>query len=161
MNRGQILVAVAQMVLADLRRGVTKRFEQLGNCRVFVLQALFGGWQPDVQQTRAERRLTSNERGPPRSAGLLRVVIGEECALIGDSVNVRRAPAHHAAMVGTDVPYADIVRHDHDDVRLLGPRLSRQAASCHGFCLSVYFLWFLCMIRAERLSMRLVQSNRL
>ena len=37
---GQIFVAVAQMVLADLRRRIAKRFEQLGDGRVGVLQTL-------------------------------------------------------------------------------------------------------------------------
>jgi hypothetical protein len=47
------------------------------------------------------------------------VVVGEQHALGGDSVEVRRPARHHAAMVGTDVPDADVVAHDDDDVGAL------------------------------------------
>ena len=30
-----------------------------------------------------------------------------------------RAAGHHAAVVGADVPHADVIAHDEDDVRLL------------------------------------------
>src|ERR1044072_2540206 len=37
---------------------------------------------------------------------------------MGDAVNIGRAIAHLAAVVGADVPVADIVAHDDKDVRL-------------------------------------------
>jgi len=49
---------------------------------------------------------------------LLGVIVGKEGALSGDAVDVGRASAHHAAMIGADIPDADIVSHDHHDVGL-------------------------------------------
>jgi hypothetical protein len=129
MHRRQELIAVAEMVLADLRRGIAVRLEQFGDGRVLVLQALLGCGHPDFQQAGAERRLSQDKGGTPGGAGLLGVVVGEKRALSGDAVDVGRGPAHHAAMVGTDIPDADIVGHDHDDVGLLGRRLRRRGAA--------------------------------
>jgi hypothetical protein len=36
-------------------------------------------------------------------------------------VEVRRAPGHQAAVIGADVPHADIVTHDDQDVRPAPP----------------------------------------
>ena len=65
------------------------------------------------------RTLAGDERGAPGGAGLLAVVVGEDRAFVGDAVDVGRAIAHHAAVVGADVPVADVVAHDDEDVRLL------------------------------------------
>jgi hypothetical protein len=43
-------------------------------------------------------------------------MIDEQQAFLGDSVDVRRAASHHAAVIGADVPDADIVAHDEEDV---------------------------------------------
>jgi hypothetical protein len=37
----------------------------------------------------------------------------------GELVEVRRSPGHHAAVVCADVPDADVVSHDDDDVGFL------------------------------------------
>ena len=115
-DRGQVLVAIPQVVLADLRGRVAEGLEDVADRRIGILQALFRRGQADFQQPGAERRLPGDERRASRSAGLLSVVIGEQRALACESVDVRRAAAHHAAVVGTDVPDADVVGHDHDDV---------------------------------------------
>ena len=115
-DRGQVFVAIPQVVLADLRRRVAERLEEFGDRRIGILQALFRRGQADFQQTGAERRLPGDERRASRGAGLLSVVVREQRALACESVDVRRAAAHHAAVVGTDVPDADVVGHDHDDV---------------------------------------------
>ena len=114
---GQVFVAIPQVVLADLRRRVAEWLEEFRDRRIGILQALFRRGQADFQQPRAERRLPGDERRASRGAGLLPVVISEQRALARESVDVRRAAAHHAAVVGTDVPDADVVGHDHDDVR--------------------------------------------
>jgi hypothetical protein len=49
----------------------------------------------------------------------LAVIVGEQSTLAGDPVDVGGGAAHHAAMVGTQIPGADVIGHDHDDVRLL------------------------------------------
>jgi hypothetical protein len=50
---------------------------------------------------------------------LLSVIVGKDRAFIGDAVDIGRAVAHHAAVVGADVPIADVVGHDHENVRRL------------------------------------------
>ena len=64
----------------------------------------------------ADRQLAGDEVGAARRAARLGVVVGEQHALGGDLVEVRRAARHHAAVVGADVPDADVVAHDDDDV---------------------------------------------
>ena len=71
----------------------------------------------------ADRQLAGDEVGAARRAARLGVVVGEQHALGGDLVEVRRAARHHAAVVGADVPDADVVAHDDDDV---GPLLRRR-----------------------------------
>ena len=60
--------------------------------------------------------MAGDEVGAARRAARLGVVVGEQHALGGDLVEVRRAARHHAAVVGADVPDADVVAHDDDDV---------------------------------------------
>src|SRR5829696_10487082 len=76
-------------------------------------------------------RTAGDERGPAGGAGLLAVVVGEDRALVGDAVEVGRAIAHLAAVVGADVPVADIIAHDDDDVGLLLRLLGRNGRD-HG-----------------------------
>lgn len=111
------------MVLADLSGGVTIRLEQFGDRRVLVLKALLGSRHADFQKTSPKWRLSQDERGSSCGAGLLRVIVGEQRAFLGDAIDVGRTAAHHAAVVGADIPDADVVSHDHDDVGLLGSRL--------------------------------------
>src|SRR5665213_1200610 len=111
------------MVLADLRRRVAKWFEEFGDRWVLVLNALLGGRQADRQQAGAERRLSQDKGGPASGAGLLGVVVGEQRTFVGYTIDVGGAPTHHPSMVGADIPDADIIRHEHDDVWLLGGRL--------------------------------------
>ena len=118
-HRRQKVVAVAEMVLAELPGRIALRLQQFGDRRVLLRQAFLRGRQPDLQQPGAQRRLSGDEGGAARGAGLLAVVVGEDSALVGDAIDVGRAIAHHAAVVGADVPVADVVAHDDDDVRLL------------------------------------------
>ena len=67
----------------------------------------------------------------PARAGLLAVVVGKDRAFIGDAVDVGCAVSHHAAVVGADVPVADVIRHDDEDVRLL--RLCLSGRDCQGY----------------------------
>src|SRR5271169_2252769 len=108
--------------------------------------------------------LPGNKRSSPCRAALLGIVIGKERAFVGDAVNVGRSAPHHAAMVGTDIPNANIISHDADDVWFLGLRLRRsccsenrhrngqhsqkasnEVACFHSFSLAVYFSLFLRM----------------
>src|SRR5712671_7848050 len=112
------------MVLANLSRGVAIGLEQFGDRRILVLKALLGRRHANFEQPGAERRLAQDKRSPARRAGLLSVVVSEQRAFLGDAVDVGCAPAHHSPMVSADVPDADVVGHDHDDIRLFGCSLS-------------------------------------
>lgn len=118
-HRGQVFIAIAEMILADLRRRIAQRLEDLRNGRIGRLQSLLGGRQAHFEQAGAKGCLPGDEGRASGCAGLLPVVISEQRTLAGQSVDVRRVPAHHASMVGADVPDADIIGHDHDDVGLL------------------------------------------
>ena len=57
---------------------------------------------------------------PARRAARLGVVVGKDGTLGGQFVYVGRATRHHTAVISTDVPYADVITHDDNDVRFLG-----------------------------------------
>ena len=54
-HRRQELVAVAEMVLAELAGGVALRLEQLGEGRVLLGQSILGARQADLEEAGAER----------------------------------------------------------------------------------------------------------
>ena len=116
----QELVAVAEVVLAELAGRVAKRFEQFGDGRVLFLEPDLGAGQPDLGQPGAEHALPGDEGGAAGGATLLTVVVGEQHALMGDPVDVGRLVAHHPLRVGADIGQADVVTPDDDDVRLAG-----------------------------------------
>ena len=128
-HRRQELVLVAKMVLAELAGGVAhcalSAVAIVGACR---RQAGRRAGLTDRGHAGADRQLAGDEVGAARRAARLGVVVGEQHALGGDLVEVRRAARHHAAVVGADVPDADVVAHDDDDVRpLLRRRLRLRA----------------------------------
>ena len=69
----QELVAVAEMVLAELAGGIAERLEQLGDRRVFLLQPERGARQADLGQAGAQAGLAGDERGAAGGAALLGV----------------------------------------------------------------------------------------
>ena len=131
--RGQHLVAVAEVVLAELAGHVALRLEQRGDRRVFLLHALGRARQADLGEAGADGRLPGDERRAAGGAALLAVPVGEERAFLRDAVDVRRLVAHHALVVGADVEAADVVAPDDEDVGLLrrrsgpGPAMRLQA----------------------------------
>ena len=126
MNGRQKLVAVAEMVLAELPGHVAERLEQIGERRILIRQPFLGSRQSNLQKAGAHRALAGDERGAAGGAGLLTVIVGEDRAFVGDAIDVGRAVAHHAAIVGADVPIADVIGHDDEDIRLLLLRGSRR-----------------------------------
>ena len=119
-DRGQVLVEVAEMVLAELPGRVAQRLEQLGDRDVLGLQPDVGAWHADLAQPRAEHALAGDERRPPRRAALLAVGIGEAHPLVADAVDVGRPVAHQAVAVAAQVRDPDVIAPDHQDVRVLG-----------------------------------------
>ena len=89
MHRGQELVAVAEVVLAELAGHVAERLQEVGDGRVFGLQALGRAGQPDLQQAGAHRALAGDEGGAAGGAGLLAVIVGEDPAFLRQPVDVR------------------------------------------------------------------------
>jgi len=83
---------------------------------ILGLNALFRTRHADREQARAERILAHDERGAPRRAGLLCVVIGEHQAFLGQAVDVRRPAAHHPPVIGADILNADVVAPDDEDI---------------------------------------------
>ena len=132
-HRGQHVVAVAEVVLAELAGRVAERLEQLGERRVCLGQTLGRARQADLGEAGADGRLPGDERRAAGGAALLAVPVGEQRALLGDAVDVRRPVAHHAHVVGADVELADVVAPDDEDVgflRLL--RGGRRGEQRHG-----------------------------
>ena len=115
----QVLVAVAEVVLAELAADVPVRLEQVGDRRVEVGEPLLRARQAHLGQARADGRLAGDEGGAAGGAGLLPVPVGEHRALTADPVDVRRAVAHRAVVVGADVPPPDVVAPDDEDVGLV------------------------------------------
>ena len=118
MHRRQELVAVAEVVLAELPGGVAERLEQLGDGRIFRLQAERGARWPDLGQAGANRRLSGDEGGAAGRTGVLPVPGLEARAFGRDAVDVGRAVAHHAIVVATAVPPADVVAPNDQEVGL-------------------------------------------
>ena len=119
MHGRQEFVLIAKVVLAELAGGVAQSFERGGNR--YGLRGYADGCAglTDRGHAGADRQLAGDEVGAACRAARLGVVIGEQHALGGELVEVRRAARHHAAVVGADVPHADVVAHDDDDVGLL------------------------------------------
>jgi len=118
-GRRQMLVAVAQVVLAELPGGVALLLQQVGDRGRPIGSAVVAAGHADGQQAGPEGMLAQDERGPPGGAALLGVRVGEHRALAGDPIDVGRAIPHDPMVVGTDVVDADIVAPDDEDVRLL------------------------------------------
>src|SRR5262249_45612438 len=64
-RRRQELVAIAEVILAELPGGVSQRLQDLGDGRIFGLQAEIGSRQSDLGETGTNRRLAGNERRAP------------------------------------------------------------------------------------------------
>ena len=131
-DRGDELVAVAQVVLAELAGRVASRLEQVGNRRVLVGEPFGSAREAHLQQAGADRGLAGDERRSPGRAALLGICVGEDRAFLREAVDVGRAVAHHPAVVGADVPVADVVPEHHQDVRLLRRGLRQHRCRAEG-----------------------------
>ena len=125
---GQVFIAVAEMVLAELPGGVALRLERRRDRRVGRLQAQVGTRQANLGQAGAVRVLAGDERRTPGGATLLPVVVGEQRPFRRDPVDVGRPVPHHAVAVTLQVGLPDIVAPDDQDVRFVThSRTSRRA----------------------------------
>ena len=115
----QRLVRVAQVVLAELRGHVALLLEQFGDRHVTCLQPFLRAGQADLQHARPEARLAGDETRAAGRAALLAVPVGEQRAFLGDAVDIGRPVAHLAEVVRADVPVADVVAPENQDVWFL------------------------------------------
>ena len=116
---GQELIEIAEMVLAELAGGVALRFERGGDGAGFRRDADLGARLADRGHAGADGQFAGDEVRATRRATRLGVVVGEQHAFLGQLVEVRRPAGHHAAVVGADVPHADVIAHDEEDVGFL------------------------------------------
>ena len=120
-HRRQVLIAVAQVILAVLRSRVTLRLQEFGNRRVFGIQALLGARQSDFAVAGTKDALPGDERRPPRRAAVLGIVVGEHHAIFGDDGRCWASGSPSArACIRADVALADVIAPDDDDVGLVG-----------------------------------------
>src|SRR5690606_26750692 len=75
-HRRQVLVHVAEVVLAELASGVAERLEQLRQRRVILMESPVLAGKADAEHPGPEGMLTSDERRAARRARLLTVGIG-------------------------------------------------------------------------------------
>ena len=115
----QVFVPIAQMVLAELAGGVAERLKQLSDGRVFLLQANGGAGHADLGQAGADRVLAAYEGRAAGGAALLRVPVGEGRPFFADAVDVGGPVAHHALAIAADVPHADVVAPEDQDIGFL------------------------------------------
>ncbi len=110
---GQVLIAVTQVILAELAGGIAVIFQQAGKCRVFFAHTFFRAGKPNLGQAGTKGRLAGNKRSAPGGAALLTVPVGEHGALIGDPVDIGCLVSHHPVVVGADIEPANIVAPNH------------------------------------------------
>ncbi len=127
-HRRQVLVAIAEVILAELSGGVALSLQHLGKRGRDGLQAQLAAGGTDGGQAAAYRVLAGDERRAARRARWLRIVVAEHHAFTTDAVDVGRAVAHHSGVVEADVGVADVVAEDHEDV---GMRRSRDGGAAH------------------------------
>ena len=114
---GQVLVLVAEVVLAELAGGVAQRLEQFGNGGIFRLQPDVRAGHAHLGEAGAVGVLPGDEGGAAGGAALLAVRVGEAHPLVGDAVDVGGAIAHQPVAVAAQVGDADVVAPDDEDVR--------------------------------------------
>src|SRR5271154_1027640 len=107
------------MVLAELAGGIAHRFQHSGNGDRLVWYSNFCASLAYGGHSGANGKLTGDEVRTACGTARFGVVVGEDHAFSGHFVEIRCAPSHHAAAVSADIPNADVVTHDHDDVGFL------------------------------------------
>jgi hypothetical protein len=87
-HRRQVLVAIAEVILAELTGGIALRLQCLRDGRVLRLQTQRGAGQAHLGQAGAIRVLAGDEGRPAGGAALLPVVVGEPYPFAGDAVDI-------------------------------------------------------------------------
>jgi hypothetical protein len=116
---GEELVLIAQVILAELPRGIAQRLQNFRDARICCLQANVCPRQADFRQPGADGRLPGDERRTPRRAALLPIPVCEARTFLRNAVDIGRVLPHYTLMIGTRVEPADVVAHDDEDVGFL------------------------------------------
>jgi len=122
-HRRQVLVAVTEVVLAELPGAIAERLERLCDGDVLGLEAELRAGKAYLGEAGAQTALAGDERRAASSAALLRVRVGENHAFVGDAVDVGRLVAHQTSGIAAQVRLTDVVSPHHQHVRLLGRHL--------------------------------------
>ena len=126
----QRLVAIADMVLAELAGGVAEVLEQAADRGIELAHAHRRAGKADLGEAGADAVLAGEERRAARRARLLAVVVEELDALAADAVDVGGLVAHQAVGIGADVRNADVVAEDDEDVGLARRRRRLLLCAC-------------------------------
>ncbi|MNH27593.1 hypothetical protein D3C79_877100 [compost metagenome] len=113
---GQVLVTIPQVVLAELAGGVAVGLEGLGYGDITGLQADRHAGHAHLGQTGSQYGLARDEGRASRRAAVLRVIVGEHHAFLGDAVDVGSLITDDPLAIGADVGLANVVTEDHQDV---------------------------------------------
>src|SRR5580693_4581738 len=84
------------------------------------MQSDCGAGHADFGEASADRVLTGDEARASGRAALLAIPIGETRAFLRDAVDVGRLVAHHALAVIADVPIADVIPPNDEDIWFVG-----------------------------------------
>ena len=133
-RRGQVFVAIAQMVLPELAGLVAPGFQQFRDRHIPGLQSFRGARQTDLEHAGAEANLAGDESRTSGRTTLLAVPVRELRPFIGDTIDVRRLVTHHPLVEGADVPVADVVAPDDEYVRLMAAILRHRRAAKGEHC---------------------------
>src|SRR5262249_27050729 len=126
MDSRQKLVAIAEVILAELAADITLWLEELSDGRILRLDSQCRSWQANFGHASADWRLAGNERRATGGAALLAVPVREKCPFLRDAINVGRLITPDAMVITAWVEPADVIAPDDKDV------------------------WFVCRQRAHR-----------
>src|SRR5262249_61293947 len=106
-----MFIAVAEVVLAELRGRVAERLHDVADAGVLRAEPQLRARQADLCEPGPDRGLARDERGAPGGAALLAVPGEEHPSLFADPVDVRRLVAHVTAGVDDRVGPGDGISH--------------------------------------------------
>ena len=119
MHGGKMLVQVTLVVLTELSCRIAQAFHDRGDGDIGFLPAFLGTGQAHLGHTGPNGNVSAEECRPAGRARLLGIVICKANPFTRDPINIRGLEAHHTPIVVADVPGADIITPDHEDIGLL------------------------------------------
>ncbi len=125
MVRGQKLVLVSQVILAELPGRIALSYQQLSNGWLLFIETQIGAGHSYFTQACAEHTLSRDKCGAACGTALLSVVISKVNAFIGNAVNVGSFVTHQTFRVsaGAGIGLTDVVAPNDNDVGFLILRL--------------------------------------